>query len=76
MEIYNLLFCGIKYDIDDFEFFLLKIILRPVLKISFTRFLPYCISTCHITGGAQCGAPLGLSGKSLTKKNDPVGFLN
>jgi hypothetical protein len=32
MEIYNLLFCGIKYDIDDFEFFLLKIILRPVLK--------------------------------------------
>ncbi len=24
MEIYNLLFCGIKYDIDDFEFFLFE----------------------------------------------------
>jgi hypothetical protein len=32
MEIYNLLSCGIKYDIDDFESFLLKMILKVFLQ--------------------------------------------
>jgi hypothetical protein len=42
MEIYNLLSCGIKYDIDDFESFLLKMILKVFLQNYFLLVASHC----------------------------------